>query len=126
MFFLTVLVKNLRWIFGEASTARSFEELVQRAGDGSRGEGLWEDESDEFRVLRFWRFRGAVRVAMGSSSTIWRRKQVKQASRGGIQLAKHLRVAELVSIGSAAPAPPLTEIEVLLALAEHNGHHTRG
>jgi len=51
---LTILVKNLRWIFSEASWTGSFEEWVQRAGDGSRGEGLSKDQSfDEFWVLSF-------------------------------------------------------------------------
>ena len=35
----------------------------------------------------------------GASSTLWRRKQVHQTRRGEVQLAKHLRVPELVSIG---------------------------
>lgn len=62
-----------------------------------------------------------VGVAMGSSSTIWRRKQVKQASRGGIQLAKHLRVTDLVSIGSPASSALLFfKLGVLVAFVEHN------
>lgn len=36
---------------------------------------------------------------MMASSLIWRRKEVHPARRSGPQMAKHLRVAELISIG---------------------------